>query len=61
MCLTPFPEEAGVTQYRGATSTRGCAKGAVSVQWEELEQRFLDAGWELDASFEDYLLIGHDG
>ena len=33
----------------------------VSVQWEELEQRFLDAGWELDASFEDYLLIGHDG
>jgi len=31
------------------------------VQWEELEQRFLDAGWELDASFEDYLLIGHDG
>ena len=59
--LTPFPEEAGVTQYRGASSTRGCAKGVVSVQWEELEQRFLDVGWELDASFEDYLLIGHDG
>ncbi len=28
---------------------------------EEIEQRFLDAGWELDGSFEDYLLIGHDG
>jgi hypothetical protein len=28
---------------------------------EEIEQRLLDAGWELDASFEDYLLIGHDG
>ena len=27
---------------------------------EEIEQRFLDAGWELDGSFEDYLLIGHN-
>jgi hypothetical protein len=31
------------------------------VRREELEQRLLDAGWDLDASFEDYLLIGHDG
>ena len=28
---------------------------------EEIEQRFVDAGWNLDASFEDYLIIGHDG
>ena len=28
---------------------------------EEIERRFLDAGWELDGSFEDHLLIGHDG
>jgi hypothetical protein len=28
---------------------------------EEIEQRFLDAGWDLDGSFEDYLLIGHNG
>ena len=27
---------------------------------EEIEHRFLDAGWELDGSFEDYLLIGHN-
>ena len=27
---------------------------------EEIEQRFVDAGWKLDGSFEDYLLIGHD-
>ena len=27
---------------------------------EEIEQRFLEAGWELDGSFEDYLLIGHN-
>jgi len=31
------------------------------VEREEIEQRFLDAGWQLDGSFEDYLLIGHDG
>jgi hypothetical protein len=31
------------------------------VEREEIEQRFLYAGWELDGSFEDYLLIGHDG
>jgi hypothetical protein len=30
------------------------------VEWEELQQGFVDAGWGLDASFEDYLLIGHD-
>ena len=28
---------------------------------DEIERRFLEAGWELDGSFEDYLLIGHDG
>ena len=28
---------------------------------EEIEQKFLDAGWELDGSFENYLLIGHNG
>ncbi len=28
---------------------------------EEIEQRFLDAGWDLDGSFEDHLLIGHNG
>jgi hypothetical protein len=31
------------------------------VKPEEIEQKFLDAGWELDGSFEGYLLIGHDG
>jgi hypothetical protein len=31
------------------------------VKREEIEQRFISAGWELDGSFEDHLLIGHDG
>lgn len=31
------------------------------VKPEEIQQRFLDAGWDLDGSFEGYLLIGHDG
>jgi hypothetical protein len=31
------------------------------VDREEIEQLFLDAGWELDGSFEGYLLIGHNG
>jgi hypothetical protein len=31
------------------------------VKREEIEQKFLDAGWDLDGSFEDYLLIGHNG
>jgi len=31
------------------------------VCWEELDQRFLDTGWNLDYSFEGYALIGHDG
>ena len=30
------------------------------MEWEEIQHRFVDAGWYLDASFEDYLLIGHD-
>jgi hypothetical protein len=28
---------------------------------KELEQRFASAGWELDGSFEDHLLIGFSG
>jgi hypothetical protein len=31
------------------------------VEREEIEQRFVEAGWDLDGSFEDHLLIGHDG
>ncbi len=31
------------------------------MEREEIERRFLEADWELDGSFEDYLLIGHDG
>ncbi len=31
------------------------------VEREDIEQMFLDAGWELDGSFEGYLLIGHNG
>ena len=31
------------------------------VEREDIEQRFLDTGWQLDGSFEGYLLIGHDG
>jgi hypothetical protein len=31
------------------------------VKRDEIEQRFVDAGWDLDGSFEDHLLIGHDG
>ena len=27
----------------------------------EIEQRFVEARWDLDSSFEDHLLIGHDG
>jgi hypothetical protein len=30
------------------------------VRREEIEQKVLDAGWDLDGSFEDYLLIGHN-
>ena len=33
----------------------------VVVNQQEIEQRFLNSGWDLDGSFEDYLLIGHDG
>jgi hypothetical protein len=38
----------------------GARKGKEAVQWEELAQRFVDAGWELDTSFEGYLIIGHN-
>jgi hypothetical protein len=29
------------------------------VNKEEIEQRFANAGWRLDGSFEDVLIIGH--
>ena len=28
---------------------------------EEIEQRFADAGWELDGSFSEHLIIGYSG
>ena len=28
---------------------------------KEIEQALVDAGWELDGSFSDYLLVGEDG
>ena len=28
---------------------------------EEIEQSFTSAGWDLDGSFSDYLVIGHSG
>jgi hypothetical protein len=31
------------------------------VTQQEIEQAFVDAGWELDGSFSDYLLVGEDG
>jgi hypothetical protein len=31
------------------------------VTCEEIEQRFVDAGWELDGSFADHLIIGYSG
>jgi hypothetical protein len=31
------------------------------VERKEIAQRFVDAGWDLDGSFEEHLLIGHDG
>jgi hypothetical protein len=27
---------------------------------EEIQQTFLDAGWQLDGSFDEHLLVGHD-
>ena len=39
----------------------GDARKRRQVDREEIEQLFLDAGWELDGSFEGYLLIGHNG
>jgi len=30
------------------------------VRWEEIEHALLDAGWELDGSFSDHLLVGED-
>jgi hypothetical protein len=29
--------------------------------WEETEHALVDAGWELDGSFSDHLLVGEDG
>ncbi len=31
------------------------------MERDEIEQRFIEAGWDLDGSFKDHLLIGHDG
>src|SRR5919107_4981043 len=31
------------------------------VRWEEIEHALVDAGWELDGSFSDHLLVGEDG
>jgi hypothetical protein len=31
------------------------------VERDEIKQRFVEAEWDLDGSFEDHLLIGHDG
>jgi hypothetical protein len=31
------------------------------VTREEIEQRFASAGWELDGSFSDHLIIGYSG
>ncbi len=28
---------------------------------EEIEQSLVEAGWQIDGSFEDCLIIGHDG
>ncbi len=32
-----------------------------SVDRKAIEQRFARAGWELDGSFSEYLIVGHDG
>jgi hypothetical protein len=31
------------------------------VTREEIERGLVDAGWELDGSFSDYLIVGEDG
>lgn len=31
------------------------------MEREEIQQTFVDAGWDLDGSFEEHLLIGHNG
>jgi hypothetical protein len=63
MCLAPFPKEPIVAQYRSAftNNIEGARKGREEMKREEIEQRIVEAGWNLDASFEDYLIIGHDG
>ena len=35
--------------------------GESSVNKEAIEQSFARAGWELDDSFSEYLIIGHNG
>ena len=32
-----------------------------SVDTKAIKQRFVWAGWELDGSFSEYLIVGHDG
>jgi hypothetical protein len=31
-----------------------------SVDSKAIEQRFVRAGWEIDGSFSEYLIVGHD-
>ena len=31
------------------------------IEREEIEQGFLNAGWEIDGGFSDHLVIGYDG
>jgi hypothetical protein len=52
-----------VAQYLGTQKTRKTrdARKRQKVKREEMEEKFVEAGWSLDDSFEDYLLIGHDG
>ena len=32
-----------------------------SVDSKAIEQRFVRAGWEVDGSFSEHLIVGHDG
>ena len=49
-----------MAQYLDSHKAR-VARKKQEVEREEIEQRFVNTGWELDGSFEDHLLIGHDG
>jgi hypothetical protein len=49
-----------IPRHLKTTKTRSARKRQ-NVKREEIEEKFVKAGWSLDESFEDYLLIGHDG